>query len=49
LLRNGKIFSAERSSFIKWKVKFIHDISLLQYSIKVKHKDRLLSWIRFLP
>jgi hypothetical protein len=49
LLRNGKIFNAERSSFIKWKEKFIHDISLLQYRIKVKHKDRLLFWIRSLP
>jgi hypothetical protein len=49
LIRNGKIFSAERSSFIKWKTKFIHDISLLQYRIKLKHKDRLLSWIRSLP
>jgi hypothetical protein len=49
LIRNGKIFSAEKSSFIKWKAKFIQDISLLQYRIKLKHKDRLLSWIRALP
>jgi hypothetical protein len=49
LLRNGKIFNDEVCSFTKWKGKFIHDISLLQHRIKVKHKDRLLSWIRSLP
>jgi hypothetical protein len=49
LLRNGKIFSAEVYSFTKWKGKFIHDISLLQYRLKQKYKDRLLDWIRSLP
>jgi hypothetical protein len=49
LLRNGKIFSVEVCSFTRWKGKFIHDISLLQYRIKRKHKDMLIAWIRSLP
>jgi hypothetical protein len=35
--------------FAKWKAKFIHDISLLQYRIKAKHKEGLLTWIHNLP
>jgi hypothetical protein len=46
--RNGKIFRQERPSFGSWRSGFIHDISLLQYRIKAKFKDRLFSWISML-
>jgi hypothetical protein len=49
LVRNGKIFRHERPTFAKWKAKFIHDITLLQYRIKSKHKEALLHWISSLP
>jgi hypothetical protein len=49
LIRNGKIFRHEKPTFAKWKAKFIHDISLLQYRIKSKHKEALLDWIKSLP
>jgi hypothetical protein len=49
LIRNAKIFRRERSSFTKWKGQFIHDMTLLQYRIKAKYKDNLMSWIRSLP
>jgi hypothetical protein len=42
LVRNGKTFA-------KWKAKFIHDITLLQYRIKSKHKEALLHWVNSLP
>jgi hypothetical protein len=46
IIRNGKIFRQEKPTFGKWKAHFIHDITLLQHRIKVKHKDALLSWIK---
>jgi hypothetical protein len=49
LIRNGKIFRQEKPTFAKWRGKFIHDISLLQYRIKAKHRDGLLDWIKGLP
>jgi hypothetical protein len=49
LVRNGKIFRHERPTFAKWKAKFIHDITLLQYRIKSKHKEVFLLWISSLP
>ena len=49
LLRNGKISEGEKPSFARWKCKFIHDLTLLQCRIKVKHKDQLLAWIDALP
>jgi hypothetical protein len=49
LVRNGKVFRGERPSFTKWRGKFIHDISLLQYRIKAKHKQALLDWVHGLP
>jgi hypothetical protein len=38
LVRNGKIFRNERPTFARWKGKFVHDITLLQYKIKEKHR-----------
>jgi hypothetical protein len=49
LIRNDKIFNQARPTFTKWKHKFIHDISWLQYRIKEKHKPQLLAWIEALP
>jgi hypothetical protein len=49
LVRNGKIFRHEKPTFAKWKAKFIHDITLLQYRIKSKHKEALLHWVNSLP
>jgi hypothetical protein len=49
IIRNEKNFRSERSSFTKWRSKFIHEITLLQYRIKVKHRDSFLSWIKSLP
>jgi hypothetical protein len=46
LIRNGKIFRHEKPTFVKWKAKFVHDISLLQHWIKAKYIDALLEWIR---
>jgi hypothetical protein len=49
ILSNGKIFNGERHTFARWKARFIHDISLLQYRIKAKFKDSLLTLISSLP
>jgi hypothetical protein len=49
LVHNGKIFRHEKPTFAKWKAKFIHDITLLQYRIKSKHKEALLQWVHSLP
>jgi hypothetical protein len=49
LIRNGAIFRAETPSFTRWRDRFIHDISLLQYRIKTKYKQDLLDWVRTLP
>jgi hypothetical protein len=49
LIRNGKIFRNERPTFAKWKSKFVHDLTLLQYRIKEKNKKGLLDWINGLP
>jgi hypothetical protein len=49
LIHNGKIFRQDRPMFAKWKEKFIHDISLLQYRIKDKYREDLLLWIKSLP
>jgi hypothetical protein len=49
LLRNGMIFWQEKPTFGRWRSKFIHDMSLLQYRIKAKHKNKLLDWIASLP
>jgi hypothetical protein len=38
LIRNDKVFNQSRPTFAKWKYKFIHDMSLLPYRIKQKHK-----------
>jgi hypothetical protein len=46
LIQNGKNFRQEGPTFGRWKAKFIHDISLLQYRIKTKHREGLLAWIR---
>jgi hypothetical protein len=43
--RNGRIFQHERPTFARWRAGFLHDISLLQYRIKSKHRDSLLNWI----
>jgi hypothetical protein len=31
--RNGKIFQGERPTFAGWKKNFMHDVSLLEYTI----------------
>jgi hypothetical protein len=49
ILRNGKIFNGERPTFARWRARFIHDISLLQYRIKAKFRDSLLTWNSSLP
>jgi hypothetical protein len=49
LIRNGKNFRHERPSFCKWKSMFVHDMHLLQYRIKEKHKATLLDWVARLP
>jgi hypothetical protein len=49
LIRNAKIFQNERAIFIRWKCKFVHDMTLLQYRIKQKYKVELLDWIESLP
>jgi hypothetical protein len=49
LIRNGAIFRAETPTFTRWRGRFIHDISLLQYRIKAKYKQDLLDWVRALP
>ena len=49
LVRNAKCFKHVRPSFAKWRVGFIHDITLLSYRIKPRFKDQLLRWIDFLP
>jgi hypothetical protein len=49
IIRNGKIFRSEKPAFAKWKAGFIHDMYLLRYRIKVKHRETLLEWIRTLP
>jgi hypothetical protein len=49
LIRNGKKIRQEKPTFAKWRSKFIHDISLLQYRIKAKHRDSLVDWIKGLP
>jgi hypothetical protein len=49
LIKNGKIFNKERPSFTRWRCRFVHDISLLQYRIKDKHKKSLLDWVKALP
>lgn len=43
--RNGKIFQHERPTFARWRSNFVHDVTLLQYRIKRKHKAALLTWI----
>jgi hypothetical protein len=47
--RNGRIFENERPTFARWKCNFVHDITLLQHRIKVKHRDSLLTWVHSLP
>jgi hypothetical protein len=49
ILRNGLIFRNERPTFARWKCKFVHDMSWLQYRIKDKHKDKLVDWLASLP
>jgi hypothetical protein len=49
IARNGKIFRSEKPAFAKWKAGFIHDMYLLRYRVKVKHRDTLIEWIRTLP
>jgi hypothetical protein len=49
IIRNGKIFRSERPTFARWKAGFIHDMYLLRYRIKNKHRKALLDWIRTLP
>jgi hypothetical protein len=49
LIRNTKIFQNERPTFTRWKCKFVHDMTLLQYRIKQKYKVELLDWIESLP
>jgi hypothetical protein len=46
IIRNGKIFRSEKPTFAKWKAGFIHDMYLLRFRIKVKHRESLLEWIR---
>jgi hypothetical protein len=48
LLKNGKIFRHERTTFARWKAKFIHDICLLRCRIKSKYREGLLAWIKTL-
>jgi hypothetical protein len=48
LIRNAKVFRQEQE-IARWKSQFVHDMTLLQYRIKAKHKDSLLLWIRSLP
>ena len=49
IIRNAKVFRSERARFNKWRCAFIHDISLMQYRVKVAYKDELLRWISFFP
>jgi hypothetical protein len=49
LIRNGKFFSNERPSFARWRGRFIHDFTLLQYRVKEKYRQALLDWVRALP
>ena len=49
MVRNAKCFKLESPSFAKWKIGFIHDLTLLSYRIKPRFKDELLRWIDFLP
>jgi hypothetical protein len=49
IVRNGKIFQSEKLTFARWKDGFLHDMYLLRYRIKVKHRAALLDWIRTLP
>jgi hypothetical protein len=49
LLRNGKTFDRDKPTFARWKCKFVHDMSNLQYRIKAKYKDKLMAWLDDLP
>jgi hypothetical protein len=49
LIRNGRIFRLVNVSFTRWKAKFVHDMTWLQYRIKAKNKDSLIRWIKSLP
>ena len=49
LVKNDRIFRKIKPTFSKWKVGFMHEISLLAHRIKSRHKDELLHWIAFLP
>jgi hypothetical protein len=49
LIRNAAIFNNERPLFRRWKAGFTNDVSLLQYRVKKKFRDSLLSWLAALP
>ena len=42
MIRNDKWFRHVRPSFAKWRVGFVHDLTLLSYRIKPRLKDQLL-------
>ena len=49
MLRNAKCLKHERPSFARWRVGFIHDLTLLSYRINPRFRDELLRWFDFLP
>lgn len=49
LQRNGHIFRNQRASFSKWKVGFLHDMSMLRHRLKRKFLDSFTVWLDSLP